>query len=91
MAIQGVAQHGVPLLSPRVRPVYALKFQDDPILTKVDTLMYLGEAKGSYVVYDYQSGQTHWLPVDKVSRLCTEQAPVKGRCATTPAPGEGAP
>jgi hypothetical protein len=89
-ALEDVEFRGIPLLSPRIQPVYGIKFHGAPPLTRVDTLMYLGSTKkffvylGStkkfFVVYDYQSGKSIPIPKARISKLCAEELAVTGSC-----------
>ena len=71
---------GQALLSPRITPIYLLRFKSGSPLKRTSTLMYFGDSAGHYVVYDFQSGRTHRLAKDSVSNLCTEDYAVQGPC-----------
>lgn len=71
---------GQALLSPRITPVYLLRFTSGSPLKRTSTLMYFGDTGSHYVVYDFQSGRTYKLAKDSVSNLCTENYAVQGSC-----------
>jgi hypothetical protein len=79
-ALEDVEFRGIPLLSPRIQPVYSIKFHGAPPLTRVDTLMYLGSTKKFFVVYDYQSDKSIPIPKARISKLCAEELAVTGSC-----------
>jgi hypothetical protein len=73
---------GQALLSPRITPIYLLDFKSGSPLKRTSTLMYFGDTEGHYVVYDFQSGKTHRLAKDSVSKLCTEDYAIQGPCGS---------